>query len=83
MAGHGDEVAEVGRWADGIDQVHRCIVGRFRRQEPGRGYFDRRQNRLRIVAGKFVNLRSTVGSTIFYMWLDRTVKSPRLLIRPL
>ena len=27
MAGHGDEVAEVGRWAVGIDQVHRCVAG--------------------------------------------------------
>ena len=40
MAGHGDEVAEVGRWADGIDQVHWCIAGRFRRQEPRRRVSD-------------------------------------------
>ena len=40
VAGHGDEVAEVGRWADGIDQVNRCIAGRFRRQEPGRRVLD-------------------------------------------
>ena len=37
MAGQGDEVTEVGRWADGIDQVHRCIAGTFRRQEPRQG----------------------------------------------
>ena len=36
MAGQGDEVAEVARWAEGIDQVHRCIGGRFRRPEPRR-----------------------------------------------
>ena len=28
-----DEVAEVVRWADGIEQVHDCIAGRFRRPE--------------------------------------------------
>ena len=26
-----DEVAEVARWADGIERVHECIAGRFRR----------------------------------------------------
>ena len=31
-----DEVAEVVRWADGIEQVHGCIAGRFRRPEPRR-----------------------------------------------
>ena len=31
-----DEVAEVARWADGIEQVHQCIAGRFRRPEPRR-----------------------------------------------
>ena len=34
MGRHGDEVAEVARWAKGIDQVHQCIAGRFRRPEP-------------------------------------------------
>jgi len=29
-------VAEVARWADGIEQVHECIAGRFRRSEPRR-----------------------------------------------
>ncbi len=36
MAERGDEVAEVARWAEGIDQVHQCIGGRFRRPEPRR-----------------------------------------------
>ena len=31
-----DEVAEVARWADGIEEMHRCIAGRFRRPEPRR-----------------------------------------------
>ena len=31
-----DEVAEVARWADGIEQVHECIAGRFHRPEPRR-----------------------------------------------
>ncbi len=30
------EVAEVARWADGIERVHECIAGRFRRREPRR-----------------------------------------------
>ena len=33
-------VAEVARWAEGIDQVHRCIAGRFRRPEPRRRVMD-------------------------------------------
>ena len=36
MAGHGDEVTEVARWAEGIERVHECIAGRFRRPEPRR-----------------------------------------------
>ena len=36
MAGHGNEVAEVARWAEGIERVHECISGRFRRPEPRR-----------------------------------------------
>ena len=36
MARHGDEVAEVARWAEGIERVHECIAGRFRRPEPRR-----------------------------------------------
>ena len=31
-----DQVAEVARWAEGIDRVHECIAGRFRRPEPRR-----------------------------------------------
>ncbi len=31
-----DEVAEVARWADGIERAHECIAGRFRRPEPRR-----------------------------------------------
>ena len=40
MAAYRDEVAEVARWADGIEQVHRCIAGRFRRTEPRRRALD-------------------------------------------
>ena len=31
-----DEVGEVAWWGDGIEEVHRCIAGRFRRPEPRR-----------------------------------------------
>ena len=31
-----NEVAEVARWAEGIERVHQCIAGRFRRPEPRR-----------------------------------------------
>ncbi len=31
-----DEVAEVAWWAEGIERVHQCIAGRFRRPEPRR-----------------------------------------------
>ena len=31
-----DEVAEVARWADGIQEMRQCIVGRFRCPEPRR-----------------------------------------------
>ena len=36
MAVGSDAVAEVARWADGIERVHECIAGRFRRPEPRR-----------------------------------------------
>ena len=36
MAAHEDEVAEVARWAEGIERVHECIAPRFRRPEPRR-----------------------------------------------
>ena len=35
-----DEVAEVVRWAEGIERVHECIAGRFRRPEPRRRALD-------------------------------------------
>ena len=40
MAEHGDEAAEVARWAEGIERVHECIAGRFRRPEPRRRVLD-------------------------------------------
>ena len=35
-----DEVAEVARWAEGIERVHECIASRFRRPEPRRRTLD-------------------------------------------
>ena len=35
-----DEVAEVARWAEGIERVYECIAGRFRRPEPRRRALD-------------------------------------------
>ena len=35
-----EELAEVARWAEGIEQVHACIAGRFRRPEPRRRVLD-------------------------------------------
>ena len=35
-----EEVAEVARWAEGIERVHECISGRFRRPEPRRRALD-------------------------------------------
>ena len=40
MAVVGDEVAEVARWAEGIERVHECIGRRFRRPEPRRRALD-------------------------------------------
>ena len=40
VAVHVDEVAEVARWAEGIERVHECIAGRFRRPEPRRQALD-------------------------------------------
>ena len=37
MAGHRDEVT---RWAEGIEKVHECNAGRFRRPEPRRRALD-------------------------------------------
>ena len=31
-----DDAAEVARWGEGIERVHECIAGRFRRPEPRR-----------------------------------------------
>ena len=35
-----NEVAEVERWADGIEGMHQCIAERFRRPEPRRRVLD-------------------------------------------
>ena len=35
-----EDVAEVARWAKGIEGVHECIAGRFRRPEPRRRALD-------------------------------------------
>ena len=40
MAACRGEVAEVTWWAEGIEQVHRCVAGRFRRPEPRRRALD-------------------------------------------
>ena len=40
MVGVKEDVAEVARWAKGIEGVHECIAGRFRRPEPRRGVLD-------------------------------------------
>ncbi len=47
-----DEVAEVARWAEGIDRVHECIAGRFRRPEPRRRALDYLRGLLRPVERK-------------------------------
>ncbi len=40
VAACGTELAEVARWADGIEQVNQCIEGRFRGLEPRRRALD-------------------------------------------
>ena len=40
MTGREEELAEVAHWAEGIEQVHSCIAGRFRRPEPRRRVLD-------------------------------------------
>ena len=40
MTGREEELAEVARWAEGIEQVHSCIAGRFRCPEPRRRVLD-------------------------------------------
>ena len=52
MAGHRDEVAEVTRWAEGIEKVHGCIAGRFRRPEPRRRVLDYLRGLLSLVERK-------------------------------
>ena len=52
MAGHRDEVAEVTRWAEGIEKVHECIAGRFRRPEPRRRVLDYLRGLLSLVERK-------------------------------
>ena len=52
MAGHRDEVAEVIRWAEGIEKVHECIAGRFRRPEPRRRVLDYLRGLLSLVERK-------------------------------
>ena len=49
MAGHQDEVAEVARWAEGIERVH---AGRFRRPEPRRRALDYLKGLLSLVERK-------------------------------
>ena len=40
MVAREDEVAEVAQWCEGIERVHECIAGRFRRPEPRRRALD-------------------------------------------
>ncbi len=40
VTGREEELAEVARWAEGIEGVHECIAGRFRRPEPRRRVLD-------------------------------------------
>ena len=40
MAAYRDEAGELARWAEGIEQVYRCVAGRFRRSEPRRRALD-------------------------------------------
>ena len=40
MTAREEELAEVAHWAEGIEQVHSCIAGRFRRPEPRRRVLD-------------------------------------------
>ena len=52
MTGYRDEVAEVARWAEGIEKVHKCIAGRFRRLEPRRRVLDYLGGLLSVVERK-------------------------------
>ena len=52
MAGYENGVAEVARWAKGIERVHVCIAGRFRLPEPRRRALDYLRGLLSPVEGK-------------------------------
>ena len=52
MTEHRDEVAEVTRWAEGIEKVHECIAGRFRRPGPRRRVLDYLRGLLSLVERK-------------------------------
>ena len=52
MTGHKDEVAEVTRWAEGIEKVHGRIARRFRRPEPRRRVLDYLRGLLSLVKRK-------------------------------
>ena len=47
-----DEVVEVARWAEGIERVLECVVGRFRRPEPRRRALEYLRGLLSPVEGK-------------------------------
>ena len=47
-----NEVAEVARWAEGIERVHQCIAGRFRRPEPRRRALEYLKGLLSLVERK-------------------------------
>ena len=47
-----DEVAEVARWADGIEGIQQCIGGRFRRPEHRRRAMEYLKGLLRPVERK-------------------------------
>ena len=47
-----DDAAEVVRWAEGIEKVHECIAGRFRRPEPRRRALEYLQGLLSSVERK-------------------------------
>ena len=52
MAVEMDDAAEVARWAEGIERVHECIAGRFRRPEPRRRVLEYLRGRLSSVERK-------------------------------
>ena len=52
MVAREDEVGEVARWCEGIERVHECIAGRFRRPEPRRRALDYLQGLLSPVERK-------------------------------